>query len=91
MNQHFSPEPIQTLHDRVHAVIEEVAVKYAITHRGMTVRYRRYKFSSARHEAFHRIQMEFGLSLNQIGAFFDGIDHTTVLYGIRKHRTGCGK
>lgn len=39
----------------------------------------------ARHYAMWRMRRETRQSLPQIGAFLGGRDHTTVLYGVRKH------
>ncbi len=39
----------------------------------------------ARHECFWRLKKETSLSFPQIGRYFGGRDHTTVLHGIRAH------
>lgn len=47
---------------------------------------RRANISRARHNAFAVMYATKRYSLNQIGGFFGGKDHTTVLHGIRQHR-----
>lgn len=41
--------------------------------------------NEARHECFYRIRKEIGMSTVEIAQRFDGRDHSTVVYGIRKH------
>lgn len=48
------------------------------------------ELAEARWEAFHEIRRQTRYSLPQIGRFFGGRDHTTVLHGLRRHAERMG-
>lgn len=54
----------------------------------MLSRDRRYRVVHARHDLMYRLRAELRWSLTRIGLMLD-CDHTTVLYGVRKHAARC--
>lgn len=69
-------------------IIIEVARKHGCTVGALVGRSRCKAITAARYEAMTRVREELGYSLPHIGEIFDNRDHTSVLYGIRKH---CGE
>jgi len=74
----FAPQPM-------HAIIAQVAEKHGLTYREMLARRRARKIAWARQEAMWRCARETTESLPNIGRALGGYDHTTVLYGVRRH------
>lgn len=70
---------------RINAIIKEVADKHGLMFSYMFVRARNAKLILARQEAFYRLRTELKLSFPRIGRIFHGMDHTTILHGVRKH------
>lgn len=66
-------------------VIKEVAQKRGLTVIDILSERRDYKTVHARHEVFYRLRTETPMSLPRIGRRIGGVDHTTVLAGIKKH------
>lgn len=66
-------------------IIHEVCTKHGLTFSEITGERREHRLVVARHEAFYRLSRETAMSLPMIGRRFSGRDHTTVLYGLRKH------
>lgn len=66
--------------DDVAKIMAEVAVAHSLTIASLRAKTNERKVSNARHEAMYRIRNEGGYSSPQIGQFFGGMDHTTVLY-----------
>ena len=74
--------------------IRDIAIEVAKRH-GLTVKdlqsVRRHKdYVTARHEAFYFARELTDASLPAIGRFFGDRDHTTVLWGIKKHKERAG-
>lgn len=67
-------------------IIKQVADKHCISVEEIKSHRRSRNVVNARHEAFYRCRHETSNSLPQIGRFFGGRDHSTVLHGIRKHQ-----
>lgn len=68
------------------AIVAEVAKAYGYTSDDIMGRSLDRKLSAARHAAYYEVRMQRPwLSYPQIGRLFGGRDHTTILYGIRKH------
>lgn len=66
-------------------IVKEVAAKHRITVANLIGQSRRYEFSRPRQEAYYRAFVECPhQSYLQIAAFMNR-DHTTVLFGVRKH------
>lgn len=76
-------------------VCAEVAQRHGISDRDMRLRKRERSASWARQEVFYLLWLEkkpngeWRFSTPQIGAHF-GLDHTTVLHGIRQHMERAG-
>lgn len=68
-------------------IAEQVCAKHGVTVADIRGPHRPHKITRARHETFARIRRETSFSLPSIGRWFHK-DHTTVLYGARKHDTG---
>ena len=81
----FEPPP-QAIETRVswQDDLKEVATKHGLSVQVLMSRSRAHHISHARWDAFIALQKR-GWSLPRIGNHF-GLDHTTVLYGIRKAR-----
>lgn len=68
-------------------IIHECAEKYGVRVEDLKGPRRQRNLIPARHEAMYRLKEEMPmLSLPQIGRMLGGRDHTTVLYGARKHQ-----
>lgn len=78
-------ELLSELHTPVDRLIAEIADKHEITVAEMKSKRRTAKIVAARQEAFCLLVRETSMSLPMIGRKFGGFDHTTVLYGARKH------
>lgn len=72
--------------DLTQQVIARVAQRHGLPASAMTG-HRKHRFVAvARQEAYFEVHRQRPrLSLSQIGAAFDGRDHTTILHGIRCH------
>ncbi len=66
-------------------IIAEVAQKHNVKASDILGKSRSRLFVSARHECCYRLVMEEDFSLPKAGHRLGGIDHTTVLHGIRRH------
>lgn len=66
------------------AIHGTVASKHGLTPREMLQKTQAWRISHPRQEAFSRAKAA-GYSLTQIGEYFGGYDHTSVLHGIRAH------
>jgi hypothetical protein len=69
---------------RVEAIQAEVASAFNITRREIMGSDRRASYVHARHIAMYLVNQLTGHSLQEIGRRFGGLDHTSVLYAIRK-------
>jgi hypothetical protein len=65
-------------------VLAEVAKKHGLEPLRLKARVRRKELTEARFEAFYRMRNELKMSYPQIGMFF-GMDHTSILHGVRMH------
>lgn len=70
---------------RVQRIIDDVAGAYGLTAVDLTGDRKVRHFIAPRHEAFWRVRNETGFSFPQIGKFFGGRDHTSIMHGVRKH------
>lgn len=75
------PAPKPTMRE----LAEEVAHRHGLTLEDLKGPSRRQEISQPRQEAMALICAERRWSLPQIGRFFGGRDHTTVLHGARAH------
>ena len=66
-------------------IIAEVASKYQVSISEICSHRRHREVVIARQEAMYRCKEETTCSLPMIGRALGGKDHTTVIYGIRKH------
>jgi len=78
---------------RVQAIINQVAAEYDLRPEDLTGRSRARRHAHARFAAYARIVMELEIkgappSLSQIGGWFGGRDHTSILHGLRSASTG---
>lgn len=74
----------------VQVIVAEVAEAYGCTSAEVFGRSRNRAISAARHAAYYEVKTQRPwLSLPQVGRIF-GRDHTTILYGIRKHAALIG-
>ncbi len=69
-------------------IAREVAERHGITLEHLVSHRDRQRLAPARQEAWALIYAEGRLSYPQIGALFDGRDHTTILCGVRRHYKG---
>ena len=67
------------------SITEEVAAKYQVTIPEIMSPRHYYKIAAARREIWWRLSKETPMSLTQIAERFNR-DHTTILWGIRKHQ-----
>jgi hypothetical protein len=73
--------------------MQEIAAEVFEKYKSLDVSYsdlfsirRKKQHVLARQECFYRVKMETSRSLPEIGRFFGGKDHTTILHGIRQYR-----
>lgn len=78
-------EPPLVLRSKWKQIVTEVCAKHNIGRVEILSRTRRYAVVHARHEAMWRMRAETTLSLPEIAKRLGGLDHTTVLHGIRRH------
>lgn len=69
----------------VRQIIAETAADHRIPVDEMLSERRQRHLVYARQDAMWRIRQQTTFSLPRIGGFFGGMDHTTVLHGIRAH------
>lgn len=69
-----------------HRIARAVAKAHGLTFREMLSKRRAVRLVRARQHAMWEIKEHANLSLPQIGIILGGLDHTTVLYGIRRHQ-----
>jgi chromosomal replication initiator protein len=84
----YNPAIIPTLKPNtinVAKIIDEVADAHGLTTALLIGPARQKHIAAARHEAMWRIRNETGATLQLIGRFFGGRDHTTVQHGVRKY------
>lgn len=67
-------------------IVRDVAERHLLTPELLRGHRQGKELSAARHEAMH-LMMETGrFSSPQVGRFLGGRDHTTILYGVRRHK-----
>jgi len=66
-------------------IVREVCEVHRISKNDMLSKRRSKHIVKAKHEAFYRLRQETTLSLPTIGRLMGGYDHSSVLYGCRKH------
>lgn len=66
-------------------ILEVVASKHGFTPAQILFRRRLKPLVLARHEAMYEMYMKTDFSLPMIGRKFGGLDHTTILAGVRAH------
>lgn len=67
-------------------IAAEIAAMHGVTVADQIGPSRIATIARARHHAMWRMYQEPHLSLTMIGRYLGGRDHTTVLYGIRRHQ-----
>jgi len=67
-------------------IIDQICAKHGLTKGELLSARRSRDLVVARHEAFYRMSKETAMSLPAIGRRMGGKDHTTVLWGIRRHK-----
>jgi hypothetical protein len=68
-------------------IVDEVATKHGFTPEELFARRRQNALVVARHEVMWRLKREAtAWSLPQIGRYLGGMDHTSVLHGVRRHQ-----
>lgn len=71
---------------RIDQIIHEVAVKHSLTVAVLRGRSRLKEHSIARQECYTRLRDETPMSYPQIARVMKRKDHTTIIYGVRRHR-----
>lgn len=80
---------------KARAAIEGVAIKHGLSVETLMNKSVRPRFiAKARHEAFYQLREVLrreavnpdAYSYVNIGKMFDGMDHSTVIHGVRRHR-----
>lgn len=78
------------MNPKVANIIRECAAKYNVTPRQILGKTQTFPVTIARHEAFYRVRNELSIggrpySYPMIGKLFNKKDHSTVIYGIKRH------
>ena len=88
------------MNPKVENIIRECAAKHGVSFDAVcNKRLRPNPVARARHEAFYRIRHELmplavdpsAYSYSAVGQMFDGMDHSTVLYGVKRHAERLGQ
>ena len=66
-------------------ILEEVALKHGISVDTILQKSRKQELAHARQEAMYTMALRTNLSYPAMGSFLGGMDHTTVLHGIKAH------
>lgn len=80
----YDAMPFTPSNGLVRTILQEVAAKHGFTYSELTSDRRSRKIAYARQEVMWRASKETRASLPMIASILNR-DHTTVLYGIRKH------
>lgn len=70
---------------QIRQIISEVAAKYGMSQTLLLSQRRSRVISWPRQEVMYRAANETAASLPMIGQELGGMDHTTIIYGIRRH------
>lgn len=68
------------------AIAIAIAKRYGFTIRDLKARSRLKHLVRARQHVMWQLREDTPMSLPEIGRFFGGLDHTTVLHGVRRHQ-----
>lgn len=79
-----SGNPIEPENLRMDEIMHQVCEKYGLKMNAMKGTRRARNVAWPRQEAMYRCYKETGCSLPQIGRFFGGRDHTTVMHAIKR-------
>jgi chromosomal replication initiation ATPase DnaA len=88
------------MNPKVENIIRECAAKHGVSAASICNKYiRPLSVARARHEAFYRIRNELmplavdprAYSYPAIGQMFDGMDHSTVIHGVKRHAERLGQ
>lgn len=79
------PDPVDTPLTSAHRIIRNVCQKHGFTLGELYSARRAWPLVAARHEAMYRLSKETSMSIPAIGRRLGGRDHSTVLYGVKKH------
>lgn len=71
------------------ALLSEVASRHQVTRAGILSPRRHRAIVRARHEWWFRLREELGLSYLELAAVV-GLDHSTVMAGVKHHARACG-
>lgn len=66
-------------------IVDAVATKHCLTRVQILSTNRQRSISHPRHEAMYELRKRTNMSLAQIGRVFGGMDHTSIVHGIRAH------
>jgi chromosomal replication initiator protein len=80
----------KTLRQEMREAVTLIAKKHGVTVNDIMAPRRAKVIVAARHEAIHYVKAHTTWSTPQIGKFFGGIDHTTVLHAVKKHNQRLG-
>lgn len=69
----------------LHAIKEEICLKYGITMTELLSRRRLLKLASARFEGYWRARNETTASYPEIARAFNRSDHTTIMHGVQRY------
>jgi chromosomal replication initiation ATPase DnaA len=86
------------MNPKVENIIRECAAKHNVSFSQVIGKNRTRSFVNARWEALYRIREELrptaidpnAYSLPRIGQFFGGMDHSSVIHGIKRHKERMG-
>jgi hypothetical protein len=85
-----SPILIETLPNRVAMERLRIQAEYGVTKEELMGTRRFKTFVEARHALMFRLYSNYKWTLHQIGRYFGGKDHTTILHGVRTHARRVG-
>lgn len=76
----------QSLRQQMREAVKHIAARHGIDAKDIMSDRRNKQVVRARHEAIYYVKQHTTWSTPQIGTFFGGRDHTTVLHAIKQHR-----
>jgi chromosomal replication initiator protein len=86
----YAPEPQDARNYTLQEIAREIADEYGISYRHLLGDRRDAHFVIARHHFMYRASIETPHNLGQIGRFCGNRDHSTIRYGIDKHKARLG-
>jgi len=78
--------PAPTKYQQIMATIQVIAIRHGVRFSDVMGQSRAWSLIPARQEAMYVLREKWGLSYERVGQIIGGRDHTTVLWGHKRHK-----